>query len=153
MIRKQPATDTTVSPLRALWAWVLHACAWYAVISTAVLLIYMIRDMAPSPLRLLLVLPLSLCLAGASRVRHSSLSAATRIVCHALLTLGGAYLFAYLPMQIELKPSARVTLVSVLLGVLIYVPAMAVIAVLTRHRERRKTEDKPYQPQFDKRNN
>lgn len=153
MIRKQPAADTTVSPLHALWAWILHACAWYAVISTAVLLIYMIRDMAPSPLRLLFVLPLSLCLSGASRVRHSSLSAAARIVCHALLTLGGAYLFAYLPMQIELKPSARVTLVSVLLGVLIYVPVMAVIAVLTRRKERRNTEDKPYQPQFGKRDN
>ncbi|UKI12520.1 MAG: hypothetical protein L6V84_07500 [Oscillospiraceae bacterium] len=135
MNRKQSSEPGSPAfPPAACRALALHACAWFTVLSTLMLLIYAILDRAPSPLRLLLFLPLSLCFACAARIRHSSLSRAARTVSHALLTLGSAYGFVYLPVQIEQKPTAGTTLLFLFLSVLVYAIGTAILAAVA-HRQ------------------
>lgn len=152
MNRKQSSEPGSPAfPPAACRALTLHACAWFTVLSTLMLLIYAILDRAPSPLRLLLFLPLSLCFACAARIRHSSLSRAARTVSHALLTLGSAYAFVYLPVQIEQKPTAGTTLLFLFLSVLVYAIGAAIIAAVAHRRDSRTVNEQPYRSQFGKR--
>ena len=146
MNRKQSSEPGSPAfPPAACRALVLHACAWFTVLSTLMLLIYAIMDRAPSPLRLLLFF------ACAARIRHSSLSRAARTVSHALLTLGSAYVFVYLPVQIEQKPSAGTTLLFLFLSVLVYAIGAAILAALAHRRDSRTVNEQPYRSQFGKR--
>lgn len=152
MNRKQSSEPGSPAfPPAACRALALHACAWFTVLSTLMLLIYAILDRAPSPLRLLLFLPLSLCFACAARIRHSSLSRAARTVSHALLTLGSAYVFVYLPVQIEQKPTAGTTLLFLFLSVLVYAIGAAILAAVAHRRDSRTVNEQPYRSQFGKR--
>ena len=64
MHRKQSSEPGSPAfPPAACRALALHACAWFTVLSTLMMLIYAILDRAPSPLRLLLFLPLAHCFA------------------------------------------------------------------------------------------
>lgn len=149
MNRKQSSVPASPeSPLVFCRTLALHTSAWFSVLSTLVLLIYIIRNMAPSPLRLLLLLPLSLCLAAAARVRRSSVHTAARIILHALLTVGGLYVFAYLPVQIEQSMAARTTLLFLFLVILVYAIAVAVFFAVVRHRDTRAVNEQPYRSQF-----
>lgn len=152
MNRKQsPTPDSPASLLASCRVLVLHACAWFTVLTAVMLVIYAVMDRAPSPLRLLLFLPLALCLTCAGRIRRSSLSRAARIVLHAILTLGSIYAFAYLPVQIEQTLAARSTLLFLLLAVLIYAIAAAVFAAVAHRRDSRTVNEQPYRSQFGKR--
>ena len=99
----------------------------------------------------MLFLPLSLCFACAARIRHSSLSRAARTVSHALLTLGSAYAFVYLPVQIEQKPTAGTTLLFLFLSVLVYAIGAAILAAVAHRRDSRAVNEQPYRSQFGKR--
>ena len=144
MNRKQSSEPGSPAfPPAACRALTLHACAWFTVLSTLMLLIYAIMDRAPSPLRL--------CFACAARIRHSSLSRAARTVSHALLTLGSAYVFVYLPVQIEQKPTAGTTLLFLFLSVLVYAIGAAILAAVAHRRDSRAVNEQPYRSQFGKR--
>ena len=76
---------------------------------------------------------------------------AARTVSHALLTLGSAYVFVYLPVQIEQKPTAGTTLLFLFLSVLVYAIGAAILAAVAHRRDSRAVNEQPYRSQFGKR--
>jgi hypothetical protein len=101
--------------------------------------------------RFILLLPLGLCLTLAAWARRSDkLSAGAKVGLHALATLGGFYLFGYLPYQIRTKPTGMQILIILLLAVILYAAAMGIFAAVTAGRRQKKVNDTPYESQFRK---
>ena len=101
--------------------------------------------------RFFLLLPFGLCLTLAAWVRRSPRpSSGAKVGLHALATLGGFYLFCYLPYQVRTKPSGMQILIILLLAVILYALIMGVYAAVTAKSRQRKRDDVPYESQFRK---
>ena len=139
--------------VKELW---LGTCARYTVLCLILLLISaVIADSLTvtyvDTVRFILLLPLGLCLALAAWVRRSDkLSAGAKVGLHALATLGGFYLFGYLPYQIRTKPTGMQILFILLLAVILYAAAMGIFAAVTAGRRQKRVNDTPYESQFRK---
>ena len=91
------------------------------------------------------------CALPARRVSGTAHSRVPPAPSHALLTLGSAYVFVYLPVQIEQKPSAGTTLLFLFLSVLVYAIGAAILAAVAHRRDSRTVNEQPYRSQFGKR--
>ena len=92
-----------------------------------------------------------LCLTLAAWVRRSDkLSTGAKVGLHALATLGGFYLFCYLPYQVRTKPAGMQVLIILLLVAILYAVAMGIYAAITAKTRQRQVNDTPYESQFRK---
>ena len=139
--------------LRALW---LGTCARYTVLCLIMLVTSAIASDSLTvtyvdTVRFFLLLPFGLCLTLAATVRRSDkLSALAKVGLHALSTLGGFYLFCYLPYQVRTKPTGMQVLIILLLVVVLYAAVMGIYAAVTAGARQKKIDDTPYESQFRK---
>lgn len=133
--------------------WLLRACAWYTILTALILIIDLVaggaNDTALQPLQCLLLFPLGLCLSGANVVRRTSMPGYARVLCHALLTVGGIFLFGFLPYILKQNRNSMMVLICLLVSTALWGIAFAVLSVHS-HRQEAKTRDaQPYRSQFD----
>ena len=69
---------------------------------------------------------------------------------HALATMGGFYLFCYLPYQLRTKPSGTQVFIILLVAVILYGITMAIVAAVTAKTRQKKLDEIPYESQFRK---
>ena len=146
-------TVSVAAPLKSLW---LGTCARYTVLCLILLVTSAIASDSLAvtyvdTVRFFLLLPLGLCLTLAAWVRRSDkLSTGAKVGLHALATLGGFYVFGYLPYQVRTKPTGMQILIILLLAVIIYAAVMGVFAAVTAGKRQKKVDDTPYESQFRK---
>lgn len=146
-------TAAPASPIRSLW---LGTCARYTVLCLILLVTSAIASDSLTvtyvdTVRFFLLLPFGLTLTLAAWVRRSpKLGAGAKVGLHALATLGGFYLFCYLPYQVRTKPVGMQVLIILLLVVALYALVMGVYAAVTAKTRRRRVDDTPYEKQFSK---
>lgn len=139
--------------LRSLW---LGTCARYTVLCLILLVTSAITSNSLTvtyvdTVRFFLLLPFGLCLTLATRVRRSDkLSVGAKVALHPLATLGGFYLFCYLPYQLRTKPSGMQILIILLLAAVLYGLAMLMTVTVTAKARQKKLDDAPYESQFRK---
>ena len=98
-----------------------------------------------------LLLPFGLCLTLAAWVRRSpKLGSGAKVGLHALCTLGGFYLFGYLPYQVRTKPSGMQILLILLTAILVYALVMGIYVAATAKSRQKKRNETPYESQFRK---
>ena len=142
-----------ITRLRELW---LGTCARFTVLCLILLVTSAVASDSLTityvdTVRFFLLLPFGLCLTLSAWVRRSEkLSAGAKVGLHALSTLGGFYLFCYLPYQVRTKPSGMQVLIILLLVVLLYALVMGIVAAVTRKARRKELEEAPYESQFSK---
>ena len=96
--------------------------------------------------RVFLLLPFCLCLAAANTALASkTLPRGLSYPLHCAATMLGVYLCVILPAGME----SRQRLVGTMVAVVIYIVAMTVYALLTRHIKRTLAEERNYRSQFD----
>lgn len=155
MNKKAPEAHNTNAPslLRSLW---LGTCARYTLLC---LILLVTSSIAADSLtltyvdsvRFFLLLPFGLCLTLAAMTRRSAtLSTGAKCALHPLITLGGFYVFCYLPYQLRTKPSGMQILIILLLVIILYATVMAIYAAAVSKRNRKKAEETPYESQFSK---
>ena len=160
MNKPAPAVQNTVTEaaipaalIRGLW---LGTCARYTVLCLILLITSAIASDSLTvtyvdTVRFFLLLPFGLTLTLAAWVRRSTkLGAGAKVGLHALATLGGFYLFCYLPYQVRTKPSGMQVLIILLLVLLLYVIGVGIYAVVTAKTRQKKIDDTPYESQFRK---
>lgn len=146
-------TVSAAARLKALW---LGTCARYTVLCLILLVTSAIASDSLTvtyvdTVRFFLLLPFGLCLTLAAWVRRADkLSAGAKVGLHAITTLGGFYLFCYLPYQLRTKPSGMQILIILLAVVLLYAVAVAVYAAVTAKTRQKKRDATPYESQFRK---
>lgn len=141
-------------PTKPWRAWLLNACAWYTALTVLILIITLLMgggDKALQPLQCLLFLPLGLCLSGAGLLRRAPLHGGVYVICHALLTIGGIFLFGFLPYILNSNAGSAGVLMFLLLSLCIWGVAFAVFFVRDRRTKVRVRDVQPYKPQFGKR--
>ena len=138
---------------KSLW---LGTCARYTVLCLIMLLASAIASDSLTvtyvdTVSFLLLLPFGLCLTLAAWARRSDkLPTGAKVALHALATLGGFYLFCYLPYQLRTKPSGMQVLVILLLAAILYGITMAIVAAVTAKTRQKKLDEVPYESQFRK---
>lgn len=141
------------SLVKSLW---LGSCSRFTVLCLIMLVVSAIASDSLTvtyvdTVHFFLLLPFGFCLAIAARVRLSdSLSTGVKCMLHATVTLGGFYLFAYLPYQIRTSPSPMQVLILLLAAMLLYAVVMGVYALVAHRRRRKAVEEAPYVSQYRK---
>lgn len=132
-----------------------RACAWYTLMSVLLLIPALLASDTDGqviyPFRFLLLLPLGVCFAAAGLVRHAAWPRGARIPVHILLTIGGLYLFAFLPYALEREAAPSVTLGFLALCAVAWGIGFAVYAAIQRKKRQKKQDATPYRSQFGKR--
>ena len=150
---KEQNKKTAPQLLRELW---LGACARYTVLCLILLITSAIASESLTvtyvdTVRFFLLIPFGFCLTAAAWVRRSSkLSAGAKWCLHPLATLGGFYLFCYLPYQLRTKPSGMQVLLILLAVTVLYGLVMAIYAAATRKSRQKQADEIPYESQFSK---
>ena len=138
---------------KSLW---LGTCARYTVLCLIMLLASAIASDSLTvtyvdTVSFLLLLPFGLCLTLAAWARRSDkLPAGAKVALHALATLGGFYLFCYLPYQLRTKPSGMQILLILLAVIILYAIVMGIFTAVTAKSRRRKLDARPYESQYRK---
>lgn len=135
-------------------AWLLNACAWYTALTVLILIINLLmsgKDTALRPLQCLLFLPLGLCLSGAGLLRRAPLRGGVYVISHALSTIGGIFLFGFLPYILNSNAGSASVLMLLLLSLCIWGGVFAVFSVRDRRTQARVRDAQPYRSQFSKR--
>ncbi len=152
---KQPAQTMETAKSTTLWRRLVQGtCLRYTVITLASLLVGLLMggietNAFVDPLRLFLFLPFSLALTTATEIRKAPrLPTGARITLHPLCTLGGFYLFCYLPYQITGKPTGRQVLMMLLLAAVVYGVVMGIFLACTRRARQKKIDESTYTSQF-----
>ena len=146
-------SDSPVARLRSLW---LGPCARFTLLCLFMLVTSAIASDSLAityvdTVHFFLLLPFGLCLTLAAGVRRSpKLGSGAKVGLHALCTLGGFYLFGYLPYQVRTKPSDIQILLILLAAVLVYTLIMGVYAAATAKSRQKKRNETPYESQFRK---
>lgn len=146
-------TTKALTFVKNLW---LGTCARYTVLCLILLVTSAIASDSLTmtyvdTVRFFLLLPCGLCLTLAAWVRHSDkLSTGAKVGLHALTTLGGFYLFCYLPYQLRTKPSGMQVLIILLTAVILYAIVMGVVAAVTAKDRQKKRDTAPYKSQYRK---
>ena len=146
-------SDSPVARLNSLW---LGTCARFTLLCLFMLVTSAIASDSLTityvdTVRFFLLLPFGLCLTLAAGVRRSAkLSSGAKVGLHALCTLGGFYLFGYLPYQVRTKPSGMQILLILLTATLVYALVMGIYAAITAKTRQKKRDETPYESQFSK---
>lgn len=155
MNHSAPEAPHTKAPSLATRVW-LGTCARYTVLCMFMLVTSAIAADSLTityvdTVHFFLLLPFGLCLTLAAMARRAErLSAGSRLGLHALATLGGFYLFCYLPYQVRTKPTAMQVLIILLAVLLVYAIAVAIYAAVTAKKRQKHIDDTPYESQFGK---
>ena len=122
----------------------LDTCIYYTAVTFFVLFLYFLINADLSrgvhPVSLILFLPFSFCFAAANYYfKHARSGTALKVFLHYTLTLGGTWLFLFLPNKAKGQSASGAFILFVALSVL-YAIVMTVILVI-RSRYNRVTRD------------
>lgn len=146
-------SDSPVARLRSLW---LGTCARFTLLCLFMLVTSAIASDSLTityvdTVHFFLLLPFGLCLTLAAWVRRSpKLGSGAKVGLHTLCTLGGFYLFGYLPYQVRTKPSGMQVLLILLAAALVYALIMGIFVAATAKTRQKKRNETPYESQFRK---
>lgn len=132
----------------------LHSCVYYTAVTFFVLFLYVLlmRDLSRGlqAFALIMFLPFSICFASANIIyRETPLSKWARVTLHYLLTVGGAYVFLYLPNK-DPQQSGAAALVLFLIFTLIYVIIMSIVLGVSSRIHRVKRDEEKYHNVYKK---
>lgn len=149
MNKKSPSTPSS-APRHPVIIWLTNSACWFTALCLCLLLLNATvwQTNGVSPLRYLLLYPLTLCLSAATAVRRSPLSRGVRYTLHPLLTVGGVYLFGLLPYQISSQAPSSAVLLMVILTLVIYGIVVGVAALLLHKKQVKSTDKQAYESQF-----
>lgn len=147
------AAPRPLARLRDLW---LGSCARYTILCLILLITSAIASESLTityvdTVHFFLLLPFGVCLTLAAWVRRSDkLPTGAKVGLHSLSTLGGFYLFCYLPYQLRTKPTGKQVFIILLAVMLLYAIVMGIYAAATAKSRRKKLDEIPYESRFGK---
>ena len=126
----------------------LSTCVYYTAVTFFVLFLFFLINADLSrgvhPVSLILFLPFSLCFATANTYfRHAKQGIFLKVLVHYVLTLGGTWLFLFLPNKADDQPASSAFILFVALSVL-YAVIMTVILVIRSRFKRVTREESEY---------
>ncbi len=132
----------------------LDSCVYYTAATFLVLFIYFALNTDLSggvqTHALIAILPFSICFATANRLyRHSALDKWLRVMIHYTLTIGGAFLFLYLPNK-DPQQSTSQALLLFLVFSLIYALIMGAVLTVSARIHRVKRDEGKYHSVYKK---
>ncbi len=147
-----PTTSPALTLLRKL---AVGACCVFTALTLLLLLVQWIIEMnlekSINAKVFLMLLPLSLCIAGADMIRKTDkLPAGGKIILHPLLCMGGIFL-AYLPYMTANSFPAGTVLVHLVFFAVIYgiVTAAVCLTAMAMGKKKEKEAPTPYKSQFN----
>ena len=132
----------------------LFSCVYYTAFTFLILFLYFALNTDLSkgmhPVALIAILPFSFCFASANALyRHSKFKKSIRLLCHFVLTLGGAMLFLYLPNKSAEQDLTAALLIFLVLSVLYWL-IMGSILIVTARMRRVERETAAYKSVYKK---
>ena len=132
----------------------LGSCVYYTAVTFLVLFIYFILnfDLADGmqALALIAILPFAVCFASANTIyRHTSLAKWLRVMIHYMLTVGGAFLFLYLPNK-DPQQSGKQGLILYLVFTLLYAIVMGIVLAVSGRIHRVTRDEGKYHNVYKK---
>ena len=149
MAKKKQDAAPTRSAKKSLLKQILQAACVYYTVTTFILifLFWLISDditRAMHPLALMLILPFSVCFAAANTVfKSEKLSGLVSVLLHYALTMGGVWLFLFLPNK-STGQTASGALILFLVLSLIYAIIMGVVLYMRGRIKRITREESNY---------
>ncbi|MBE6594515.1 MAG: hypothetical protein E7644_01815 [Ruminococcaceae bacterium] len=132
----------------------LSTCVYYTAVTFFILFLFFLINTDLSrgvhPISLIMFLPFSFFFASANAYfRHGKQSLALRVLAHYALTMGGVFLFLYLPNKTEGQSASGAFLLFLALSVL-YIVIMSVILVIRSRFKRVTREESEYVSVYSK---
>lgn len=132
----------------------IGTCIYYTAVTFLILFLYFALNvdttMGVQPVILIAILPFALFFSVANTIyRHTELQIGWRALIHYALTVGGAFLFLYLPNK-DPHQKASVALLLFLLATVIYFLIMGTIWVLQARIKRVKRDEAKYHSVYKK---
>lgn len=132
----------------------LSTCMYYTAVTFLILLLYFILNvditLGVQPVILFAILPFSFFFSVANTIyRHTELKLGWRACIHYVLTVGGAFLFLYLPNK-DPQQKASVALLLFLLATLIYFIFMGTIWIIQARIKRVTRDEAKYHSVYKK---
>lgn len=132
----------------------LDSCVYYTVSTFLVLFLYFVlnTDLAEGvqPLALIAILPFSILFAIANTIfRHTSLDRWARLLIHYTLTVGGSFLFLYLPNKDPQQTASQSALLFLVFTIL-YALVMGAVLIVSSRIARVKRDEANYHSVYKK---
>ena len=132
----------------------LDTCVYYTAVTFFVLFLFFLINADLSrgvhPVSLILFLPFSFCFAAANYFfRFAKSGTALKVLVHYTLTLGGIWLFLFLPNKSADQPASGAFILFVTLSVL-YAVVMASILVIRGRYKRVSCDESEYESVYNK---
>lgn len=126
-------------------AWLLRAACWFSALTLTVLTPSLFNGGTDSftvnALRVYLLAPMALCFAAAGLVRLSDRRLWVRLTLHALLSLGGFWLFGYLPYRLQTRSGGTQMLIMALLALFVYAVLLIIWSAVTHRRHSGRSDE------------
>ena len=134
-----------------IWAQIgLNACVYYTVTVLLLLCLFSlfgVNTEGVQPIKLLAILPFSLLFSAANALyRKAGFSKGGRVLLHFLMTVGGAFVFLYMPNR---QPETNPWLMLLIMVVLYWI-VMGTILTIGARIERVKRDSSQYQSVYRK---
>lgn len=132
----------------------LGSCVYYTAATFLVLFLYFALNLDLSDgmqaLALIAILPFSICFACANTLyRHTTLPKWLRVIIHYVLTVGGAFVFLYLPNK-DPQQSAKQALLLFLVFSVLYAVIMGAVLLVSGRVARVKRDEEKYHSVYKK---
>ena len=132
----------------------LGSCVYYTAVTFFVLFLYFVLnfDLADGmqALALIAILPFSIFFASANTLyRHATLAKWLRVLLHYVLTVGGAFVFLYLPNK-DPQQTGKQALILFLVFTVLYALIMGTILVISGRIHRVKRDEGKYHNVYKK---
>ena len=132
----------------------LNSCVYYTAATFFVLFLYFALNLDLSggmqALALIAILPFSICFASANTIyRYATMPKWLCVMIHYVLTVGGAFLFLYLPNK-DPQQSAKQALILFLVFSILYAIIMGAILLVSGRVARVKRDEEKYHSVYKK---
>ena len=132
----------------------LGTCVYYTAATFLVLFLYFALNLDLSggmqALALIAILPFAFCFSAANTLyRHATLPRWLRVIVHYALTVGGAFLFLYLPNK-DPQQTAKQALILFLVFSILYAMIMGVVLLVGGRVARVKCDEEKYHNVYKK---
>lgn len=132
----------------------LGSCVYYTAVTFLVLFLYFALNLdladGMQALALIAILPFSVLFASANTIyRHTTLAKWLRVLIHYALTVGGAFVFLYLPNK-DPQQTGKQALILFLVFTVLYAIIMGIILIISGRIHRVKRDEGNYHSVYKK---
>ncbi len=132
----------------------LGSCVYYTAVTFLVLFLYFVLNLdladGMQALALIAILPFSVLFASANTIyRHTALAKWLRVIIHYVLTVGGAFVFLYLPNK-DPQQTGKQALLLYLVFTVLYAIVMGTVLIISGRIHRVKRDEGNYHNVYKK---